>query len=203
MPLPARPHRHAPRSRILALCALAVLAIGLAGCGGDKNTSSVTGSTAGSTQATFVLTEWKITLDGKIPAGQVNLKIDNQGGEKHELVIVAATDIPSLPRKSDGSVDEDKIPAADKVGESGDIAARSSVTKTFTFAPGAYVAFCNLVDDMGMPGSTMMNGDHGNMGMGGDHGSMNGNGNGNGTGTGTTMGHVHVAQGMAMTFTVA
>lgn len=199
----------------MALCACALVAAGLAGCGDAKNASSTTGSTGasstGAPQATFLLTEWKIVLEGTIPAGPVNVKVDNPGGEPHELVIVAAKDAASLPKRPDGSVDEDKIPAQDKVGDSGDIAAGTSVTKTFTFAPGTYVAICNLVDDMGMSGSTMMSDGHGGSGMGDDHGSMPGSSNGSmpadshgsmPAGAGSNAGHVHFAQGMAMTFTV-
>jgi len=189
------------------LAALALVALLItAGCGADKSTSSSTGGTTANTQATFVLSEYKITLDGTIPAGTVNLKIDNQGGEMHEVVIVAAKDPSALPKKADGSVDEDKIPEADKLGEIEDVAARTSTTKSFTFKPGSYVALCNIVDEMGMTGSTMMGG--------GNNGPMNGNGpmgngpmgNGsNGTvmgGNGGPGGHVHFAQGMYMTFTV-
>lgn len=196
------------RRILLAGASLALLA----GCAADKGASSTTGGTgaAGAPQPTFVLSEFTITLDGTMPAGQVDVKVDNRGGETHEVVVVAAKDVGSLPKKADGSIDEDKIPDADKVGESGDVPARTSVTKPFTFKPGQYVAFCNIVDDMGMSGSTMMNGGRtgggtmptggGSMGGGsmGDHGhnSMMGGAAGSGGG------HVHVAQGMHTTFTV-
>jgi plastocyanin len=186
------------RIRIAALALIALLLA--AGCGADKDTSSATGGTTANTQATFVLTEFKIGLDGTIPAGPVNVKIDNQGGEKHELVIVSAKDANALSKKSDGSVDEDKVTEGAKLGESGDVATQSSMTKTFTFKPGTYVAFCNLVDDMGMTGTTMMNG--GDMHMGGN-GQMGGSSNSTAMGgNSATGGHVHFAQGMYMTFTV-
>jgi hypothetical protein len=168
------------RSRILVLCAITVLVVIAAACSSDKNASNSTGSTA----ATFKLSEWRITLDGSIPSGQVDVKIDNQGSETHELVIVAAKDAAALPTKADGSVDEDKIPEADKVGESGDVPAGKSVTESFTFVPGEYIAFCNIVDSMG--GGNTMGG--GNM-MGGGSGM-------------SSMGHVHFALGMYTTFTV-
>jgi plastocyanin len=171
------------RNRIIALTTVALLVV--AGCGSDKNASNATAGTTPAAPASFVLTEFKINLDGTIPAGAINVKIDNQGGEKHELVIVAAKDANALPKKSDGSVDEDKIAEGDKLGESGDVEARSSITKSFTFTPGTYVAFCNIVDDMGMTGTTMMSGN--NMPMGGNS---------------AMGGHVHFAQGMYMTFTV-
>jgi plastocyanin len=187
--------------RLLVAVAAVLL---VAGCGSNKASTSSGGTTgSGSTQATFVLSEFKVTLDGAIPAGQVELKIDNQGGEKHEVVIVAAKDANALPKKADGSVDEDKIPDADKIGESGDVDARTSTTKTFTFKPGTYVAFCNLVDDMGMTSTTMMNGSNNMSGSGSPMGgSSNTTMMGGSGGTGTMTGHVHFAQGMHTTFTV-
>ena len=177
------------RYRTIILAAAALLL--LASCGSDKNASSTTGGTgaAGGSQPTFVLSEFKINLERTIPAGQIDVKIDNQGGEKHEVVIVAAKDANALPKKADGSVDEDKIPQTDKIGESGDVAARTSTTKSFTLKSGTYIAFCNIVDDMGMTGSTMM----GTTMMGGGSG---------GPAAGSAAGHVHFAQGMFTTFTV-
>ncbi len=194
------------RPIVFAAAALLVLA----GCGSGKDASTTTGGTgAGGTQPTFVLSEFKINLEGTIPAGPVDMKIDNQGGEKHEVVIVTAKDAASLPTKADGSVDEDKIPEADKVGESGDVPARTSITKSFTFKPGAYVAFCNIVDDMAMTGTTMMNSGATGGATGGANMPMNGGPMGQGStstmmggATGSGVGHVHFAQGMSTTFTV-
>ena len=41
-------------------------------------------------------------------------------------------------------VDEEAIAESDKMGETGDVAARSSVTKTFDLPAGTYVMFCNI-----------------------------------------------------------
>ncbi len=177
------------RYRTPALCATTLLLV--AGCATNSNRSNSTASPSGTSAGTFVLSEFKITLDGTIPAGPVTVAIDNQGGETHELVIVAADKVDALPRKSDGSVDEDKLAEADKVGERADIAGRTSTTATFTFEPGTYDAFCNLIDDMGMSGGT--EGDGSNMPMGG---------NTNGTMMDVATGHVHFAEGMYVTFTV-
>jgi plastocyanin len=194
------------RFRTLALAAAVTVTVGLfAGCGADASSRSATGSvssTGSNVAATFALSEWKITLDGNIPSGTVTVKADNQGGERHEVVIVAAQDAGSLPKKADGSVDEDRIPDADKLGETGDIPARGSTATTFTFKPGTYVAFCNIIDDMGMTGTTMMGGATGSRMMGGNGGgSMMGN-NRSSSPMGTTMGHVHFSLGMSTTFTV-
>lgn len=88
-----------------------------------------------------------------------------------------AADAASLPTKSDGSVDEAQLGQA-KVGEIADVPAGTSSHKTFTLAPGAYVAFCNIVGGTGM-GNTPM----GQMGGG--------------------MQQVHFALGMHTNFTVA
>jgi hypothetical protein len=109
----------------------------------------------------------------------VQITATNNGSETHELVVVRASDAASLPTNSDGSVDEDKIPEADKAGEIPDLAAAKTATKTLDLPAGYYVAFCNLVDEMG-------NGDTGRGHMG------------NGSG----MGHVHYRLGMVTRFTV-
>ncbi len=172
--------------------ALSVVALSLvAGCGADSNLSNPVDTTAGGTEGAFVLSEFKIALDGALPAGQVTVTIDNQGSETHELVVVAADNVETMPMKSDGSVDEDKIPEADKVGEVEDIAGQTSTTKTFTLEPGTYVAFCNIVDEMGMAGDTAAGSDNMPMGGGTDSTMMGG-----------ASGHVHFAEGMYMTFTV-
>lgn len=185
------------RSALLTTALLLVLA----GCGSSTTSSSSGASSPGSStsgQPTFVLTEFKIGLDGTIRPGPVDVKIDNQGGEAHELVIVTGSDPAALPKKADGSVDEDKIAEADKLGESPDVPARSSTTKTFTFKPGTYIAFCNIVDQMGVTGSTMTGGGNGPMGGGGPMGNTPSTMMGGAGGTG----HIHFAQGMYTTFTV-
>lgn len=186
--------------RTAVLTSLVLLA--LAGCGSSTTSGSSGSSSPGSSttgQPTFVLTEFKIRLDGTIRPGPVDVRIDNQGGEAHELVIVTGTNPTALPKKAEGSVDEDKIAEADKVGESGDVPARSATTKTFTFKPGQYIAFCNIVDQMGGTGSTMMGG--GNRPMGGG-GPMMGNTPSTMMGGAGGAGHVHFAEGMYTTFTV-
>ena len=68
----------------------------------------------------------------------------------------------------------------------------TSTTKTFTLEPGTYVAFCNIVDEMGMAGDTTAGSDNMPMGGGTDSTMM----------IGGASGHVHFAEGMYMTFTV-
>jgi hypothetical protein len=171
------------RVRILLLTA--ALGSAVAACGSGGGTRSQGTPTPSPTA--FALQEWSITAPTtQLRAGNVVVTATNRGSETHELVIVRTDDAASLPTKSDGSVDEDKIPETSKPGEIADIKAGTTVTKTIDLASGNYVAICNLVDTMGQGG-----------GMGGM-----GNGNGGGM-TGGQMGHVHYQLGMVVRFTVA
>ncbi len=173
-----------PRTRALILTAAVMFS--LAACGSDANKS--TGSST-MVRNTFVLREWSINAPtNRLHAGETRLTASNQGHETHELVIVRAPDAAALPAKSDGSVDEDKIPEADKVGEIADLAAAKTATKTFKLTPGNYVAICNLVDQMG----TGTSGGNGGMGGGMGQGGMSGSG----------MSHIHYRLGMVTTFSV-
>ena len=157
----------------------AALGSALAACGTGGGTRSQ--GTPASSRSAFVLQEWSITAPTtQLRAGKVLVTATNRGSETHELVIVRADATTSLPTKSDGSVDENKIPETAKPGEIPDIKAGTTITKTIDLAPGNYVAICNLVDTMGQGG---------------------GMGNGGGMGGGQ-MGHIHYRLGMVAKFTV-
>jgi hypothetical protein len=120
----------------------------VAACGSGDGAGSQGRPTASPTA--FVLQEWSITAPTtQLRSGNVAVTVTNRGAETHELVIVRADDTSSLPTKSDGSVDEDKVPDTAKPGEIPDIKAGTTITKTIDLAPGKYVAICNLVDAMG------------------------------------------------------
>ena len=160
------------------LIALVAPALVLAACGSSKRSSS----TGSSSENTFVLSEFTIIPPPNLlHAGNVLLTADNVGGEVHELVIVRAAGIGALTKKADGSVDENKIPMTDRVGEIDAVAARSRKSARFDLTSGTYVAFCNLVDSMAGSSSSMM------------HGSE----------MEPATGHVHFAQGMYATFMVS
>jgi hypothetical protein len=161
------------RCRSVAVVCIGIMGMALmtAACAGSKSNSS-----SASSKNTFVLGEFSvIPPTNTLHPGGITITANNVGGETHELVIVRADSVSALPMKADGSVDEDKIAEADKVGEIADVAPRSHQSKTFDLAAGSYVAFCNLVDSM-MGSSSMMGG----------HGT----------------GHVHFAEGMVADFTV-
>ncbi|MDP9334055.1 MAG: hypothetical protein M3Q30_12220 [Actinomycetota bacterium] len=153
-------------------------ALVLAACGTGKSSSS-SGSPS---ENTFVLSEFTIIPPTNVlHAGNVLVTANNIGGEVHELVIVRAAGVGALTKKADGSVDENKIPETDKVGEIDAVAARSRKSATFELRAGTYVAFCNLIDSMMGSSSSMM------------HGSE----------MEPATGHVHLAEGMHVTFTVS
>jgi uncharacterized cupredoxin-like copper-binding protein len=109
------------------------------------------------------LEEFTITPHpGFVKAGTVVFDVDNVGSFTHEMVLVRAPSSASLPKvtrpggeRAVGAVDEEAIPQADKIGETGDVPARSHVTKTFTLTPGTYVLFCNI--DTHNPDGTVLN----------------------------------------------
>ena len=149
----------------------------LAGCGGSTSISSP----ASSPENTFTLSEFTIIPPtNELRAGSVFVTANNVGGEVHELVILRTAGVDDLPKKADGSVDENKLAGTDKVGEIETVAARSQKSATFDLAAGTYVAFCNLIDNMmGSSSSTMH-----------DSGMESGSE------------HVHFARGMHVTFRV-
>jgi hypothetical protein len=149
-----------------------VLGMIAAGCGTTGGSDSSLPVKAGR----FRLDEWSITADrSTLQPGAQTITASNIGHETHELVIVAAKDAASLPTKSDGTVDEARLEAV-TLGEISDVGPGTSKSHTFDLPSGQYVAFCNIVDQMGR-GS----------GMGGMGGGMD---------------HVHFALGMHTSFTV-
>jgi hypothetical protein len=148
----------------MTVAAIALVALGVVACSANSGAGSTGGGGMGgrgghpqsSSQSTpnapgqFRLYEWGITADSNtLPPGKQTITALNIGGHTHELVIVKATDAAALPTKPDGSVDENAL-KREKVGEIADVGAGSSKRATFDLAPGSYVGFCNLVDDIGM-----------------------------------------------------
>ncbi len=163
-----RARRFADRRVKPRLCAAAGALVLLAAACGTSPSQSVA-----SRSGQFRLDEWSIGADRPtLSAGRQTITAVNLGHHTHELVIVKAANVASLPTKADGSVDEAQLDRV-KVGELADLASGASRHKVLNLAPGSYVAFCNIVGGMAMGGGTM--------------GGMN---------------HVHFADGMHTTFTV-
>ncbi len=80
----------------------------------------------------------------------MHLQKEHVGGAEHEVIVVTGSDPKAFATKADGSVDEDKIAEADKMGEIEHVAASSVKTGTFSLKAGTYVIMCNLVDKAGV-----------------------------------------------------
>jgi len=95
----------------------------------------------------LTLTEYQITPALQfIAKGKSRFVAQNTGTVKHEVVIVRGTDPSALPTKPDGSVDEDHIPKSAKVGETGNVKAGKTKSKTLKLGAGSYILFCNIID---------------------------------------------------------
>src|SRR4029078_11031478 len=93
---------------IFAIAGSALLAVG---CGSGNSDSS-----ASQSENTFVLSEFTIVPPKHVlESGHVTITADNVGGEVHELVILRAGEVETLSKKPDGSLDEEKIAANDKI----------------------------------------------------------------------------------------
>ncbi len=117
----------------------------------NKRISKLAASGVISSTAKITLQEFSIVSHpGLVQSGKVTLNVENVGSITHELVVVRAASPSALPRvktagdRSVGAVDEEAIAETDKMGETGDVAVRSTVTKTLDLAPGTYVIFCNI-----------------------------------------------------------
>jgi uncharacterized cupredoxin-like copper-binding protein len=138
----------APLSGLIG--ALMLVGFTTTGCGGDST------PTADATLQEFTIKLNKQNLD----SGKVKFDVTNDGGTTHEFVVVRADDAESLPTKTDGSVDEDKIEETAAIGEIEDIEPKDSGDVTFDLDPGTYVAFCNIVQDGDPPVSHFEKGMH-------------------------------------------
>ena len=114
------------------------------------------------------LTEYAMVPDpATLKAGLVKIVAHNTGTITHELVLVRAPSVASLPlvttaggERAVGDVDEEAISKADTIGETGDVKPGKTVTKTFRLTPGTYVMFCNI-DDKSADGTVLNHFQHG------------------------------------------
>ena len=80
-----------------------------------------------------------------VAAGTVAFDGTNAGTHPHEVVAVKDVAPDLLPRKADGSIDEDALPAGAKAGELEAFAPGVSCSAVLDLAPGSYTLFCNVV----------------------------------------------------------
>jgi hypothetical protein len=128
----------------------------------NKRVAKLSGDIVLGSTAEITLQEYSVIIhSGPLKAGTVRLHVANVGSISHELVIIRAASAAALPKvkkageRSVGAVNEEAIPQRDKMGETGDVAPRSSTTQRFVLPAGTYIIFCNI--DTKIAGGTVFN----------------------------------------------
>ena len=119
-----------------------ILTLGLtllaSGCGGGGQPTAAARTVLGVNERDF-----RISAPAQVRAGDVTLRVHNQGPDQHELIVVQVG-TRGLPMRTDGfTIDEDAIQRAE-VGslEPGAPGAQRDLRLHLT--PGRYVLFCNM-----------------------------------------------------------
>jgi uncharacterized cupredoxin-like copper-binding protein len=118
----------------VSACLLAA-AVALYGCGSGSGGDRPAGPAAQVKEHDF-----KISAPATLPAGDVDLAVDNRGPDDHELIVARVSN--PLPRRSDGLTVDEKAIDPQTVGtlEPGIGERRLEVN----LRPGSYVMFCNM-----------------------------------------------------------
>ncbi len=135
----------APRRRWCALASCLALVLAISGCGASAHAGAGAGAGAGGgtvigvTERDFHIS----TSISNVSAGDVSLRISNQGPDQHELIV--APDLKAgLPIRADGfTVDEEAI----QHSEPGAITPQQPGGTEYLrlhLASGRYVLFCNM-----------------------------------------------------------
>jgi uncharacterized cupredoxin-like copper-binding protein len=142
---------------VLALAALAIAAQSETRVSAaNKRIAKLAASGVVTSSTNITLQEFSIAAHPDLlQSGKVTLHVKNAGSIIHELVLVRAMSASALPivkkagERSVGAVDEEAIPEADIIGETGDVPVGSTVTKSFDLTAGTYVVFCNIDNKTG------------------------------------------------------
>jgi hypothetical protein len=96
------------------------------------------------------LSDFKIALDQpSVAAGPISFDGTNTGTHPHEIVVVKGVPIAQLPTASNGTVDEDQLPASAVIGELEAFSPGRSCSAGFELTSGTYSLFCNTLGDEG------------------------------------------------------
>jgi uncharacterized cupredoxin-like copper-binding protein len=142
---------------VLAFGALATAAQAVSRSNDAKRQlSKLAGNVTIGRTAKISLEEYSITAQPTLlQSGKVTFEVKNVGSITHELVVLRAASAASLPKvktageRSVGAIDEEAVAESDVIGETGDVEAGATVTKTFVLTPGTYVIFCNIDNKVG------------------------------------------------------
>ena len=127
--------------------------------GGDVSSGSGSGSGTGSGSGAetaceepaddaveVTLAEYTVTTDEEEFEAVPSLAVTNRGEEVHELVVVEAPNIESLPLSDEGGVDEEKLDPGALVAEIEEVAPGSTCALDAELNEGTYVLLCNILD---------------------------------------------------------
>ena len=139
---------------VIAFAALVVAGQALSRANDAKHVAENAGVGTFPSKGTVTLEEFQIIASPtQYKAGKVTLTVKNIGTMTHEMVLFRAANADALPKvttaggdRAVGDVDEEAIPKADAMGETGDVKPGKTVVKTFDLTPGSYVMICNIDD---------------------------------------------------------
>jgi uncharacterized cupredoxin-like copper-binding protein len=121
--------------RVTALAVLLAATVSLYGCGSGSGDHP-----AGAGQADVRERDFRITAPATLPAGRVDLSVDNTGPDDHELIVIRTS--KPVPRRADGlTVNEDAVERQTVGTIEPGIGARHL---DLNLRPGRYVMFCNM-----------------------------------------------------------
>jgi uncharacterized cupredoxin-like copper-binding protein len=124
---------------IVALAVAVACAPALAGCGAHRSPTAARATAVPVTEKDF-----KITAPRVVRAGDVRLVIANEGPDHHELAVVRAPIVGTLPMRADGvTVDEDATEHA--TAGALEPAPSGAVSELrVRLRPGRYMLLCNM-----------------------------------------------------------
>jgi uncharacterized cupredoxin-like copper-binding protein len=127
------------RRRIAAFI-LALVGSACAGCGAQQRAAEPGGAVAVNER------DFHISAPARLRAGEVALRVDNHGPDKHELIVarVGPAGAAGLPLRADGLTLNEEALEKSEVGELEPGAPGSVRTLRLNLAPGHYVFFCNM-----------------------------------------------------------
>jgi uncharacterized cupredoxin-like copper-binding protein len=131
-------NQRASRRALLGAAVAVVSTFALVGCGSSSGTGASKGTVVGVTERDF-----RISAPKTVSAGDITLRVHNEGPDAHELIVVRAGSV-KLPMRSDGlTVSEERL----QHREAGSLEpGQPRVIRDLHvhLTPGRYVLFCNM-----------------------------------------------------------
>jgi len=128
-----------PLNRRTALIFLVLPALAVTACG-DKHASS-----DGSAKVVHITErDFRISSPDRLPAGDVELSVENEGPDDHELIIVREGKRHLPFRDDDVTLDEETAEKSKSIAGALEPASPGTRQLRVNLKPGRYVLFCNM-----------------------------------------------------------